>query len=99
MFIVLLRFAENRAEAGRFMDGHKAWIGRGFADGVFLMAGTLQPGLGGAILAHAETPAALRARVDADPFVAEGVVTAEVLEIDPARTDDRLAFLLAPPAA
>ncbi|GHD59926.1 hypothetical protein GCM10017083_45240 [Thalassobaculum fulvum] len=99
MFIVMLRFAENRAEAGRHMDGHKAWIARGFADGVFLVVGSLVPGLGGAVVAHATTRADLQARVAADPFVAENVVTAEILEIEPARADERLAFLLNAPAA
>jgi hypothetical protein len=29
-----------------------------------------------------------------DPFVAEGVVSAEILEIAPGRADERLKFLL-----
>jgi hypothetical protein len=29
-----------------------------------------------------------------DPFVAESVVTAEILEITPAKADERLTFLL-----
>ena len=97
MFIVLLKFADNRADAGRHMEGHRAWLKRGFDDGVFLLAGTLQPGIGGGILADGTSPAELQARVGDDPFVAEKVVTAEILEIAPARADDRLAFLL--PAA
>lgn len=93
MFIVLLKFAANKAEAGRFMDGHKAWIQRGFDDGVFLLVGGLQPNAGGGIVAHATSLADLQNRVNNDPFVAEGVVSAEILEIDPARTDERLSFL------
>jgi hypothetical protein len=31
--------------------------------------------------------------VDEDPFVAEGIVSAEILEVAPTRLDDRLAFL------
>jgi hypothetical protein len=38
--------------------------------------------------------AELQARVDADPFVAENVVSAEIMEIAPARADERLGFLL-----
>ncbi len=95
MFIVFLRFADNKAQAGAFMDGHNVWIKRGFDDGVFLVSGSLQPKLGGAVIAHGVTRAELQDRVDADPFVAEGVVTAEILEISPAKTDERLSFLLA----
>jgi len=94
MFVVILKFSENKGRAGEFMDGHKDWLQRGFDDGVFLLAGSLLPGLGGAILADGIKPGALRALVDADPFVAENVVSAEIIEIKPSRADDRLAFLL-----
>lgn len=95
MFVVLLRFSGDRREAGRFMDGHKAWIERGVADGVFLLVGSLRPDLGGGILAHNTTRDDLERRVAEDPFVAEAIVTPEILEIAPARTDERLAFLAA----
>lgn len=94
MFIVLLRFSDNRDRAGEFMPGHRDWLKRGFDDGVFLLAGTLQPGLGGGILAHGTSLPELRERVDDDPFVAENVVRAEIVEMAPARADERLAFLL-----
>jgi uncharacterized protein YciI len=94
MFVVLLRFSDNKGRAGQFMDGHKEWIRRGFADGVFLVAGSLQPNLGGGIVAHNTSLPDLRSRVNDDPFVAEGVVSAEIVELTPSRTDERLAFLL-----
>lgn len=93
MHIVLLKFSENKAEADRHMSAHRAWLKRGFDDGVFLLAGSLQPGLGGGILVHGITDHALRSRLDEDPFVTEKVVTAEILALDPALTDPRLAFL------
>jgi len=95
MYVVLLKFAENRAKAPDFMDGHNAWLRDGFEAGVFLAAGSLQPGAGGGILAHDASREALQARIEADPFVAEGVVAAEVLEIALGRTDPRLDFLKA----
>ncbi len=94
MFIVLLRFSDNKAKAGQFMEGHKEWIKRGFDDGVFLLAGSLQPNLGGGVVAHNTSLSDLRSRVNADPFVAEKVVTAEILEISPSKTDARLNFLV-----
>jgi uncharacterized protein YciI len=95
MFIVLLRFSANKGEAGRHMDGHKAWIARGFDDGVFLLVGNLQPQSGGGIVAHRTSLAELQARVNADPFVVEDVVKAEIVEITPSRADERLGFMLA----
>ncbi len=94
MFVILLKFSENKSNAGQHMEGHKAWISNGFSDGVFLLAGSLQPGLGGSILAHNASLAELEERVNADPFVAENVVSAEILEIAPSRADARLEFLL-----
>ena len=77
------------------MDGHNAWIKRGFDDGVFLLVGGLQPSLGGGILAHNISRTDLEKRVNEDPFVAEGVVSVEILEIAAAKADERLQFLLA----
>lgn len=95
MFIVLLKFSNNKGQAGQFMDGHKEWLKRGFDDEVFLLAGSLQPNLGGSIVAHNTSLPDLQNRVNDDPFVAEGVVTAEILEISPSKADERLEFLIA----
>ncbi len=94
MFVVLLKFSANKGQAGQFMEGHKDWIKRGFDDGVFLLVGNLQPNLGGALVVHNASLAELQARVNKDPFVAENVVTADILEIAPSRADERLKFLL-----
>ncbi|MDY7100004.1 MAG: hypothetical protein S0880_02345 [Actinomycetota bacterium] len=95
MFVVLLRFTEHKSRAAELMDGHNAWIRRGFDDGVFLMAGSLQPGLGGAVVAHGVSRDDLERRVGDDPFVAHGVVAPEICEITPGRTDARLDAVLA----
>jgi len=94
MFVVLLRFAGDKGRAGEFMQGHRDWIARGFDDGVFLLVGSLQPALGGGIVAHNTSLAELERRVADDPFVVENIVRAEIFEIEPARADARLAFLL-----
>jgi len=94
MFIVLLKFSSNKGQAGQFMEGHKQWIKRGFDDGVFLLVGSLQPNLGGGILAHNTSLPDLQSRVSNDPFVAENVVSAEILEIAPSSADDRLKFIV-----
>lgn len=94
MFIVLLTFAENKALASQFMAGHNQWLQQGFDDGVFLLAGSLQPNLGGSIVAHQVTRSALEDRLRADPFVQQHVVTTEILEISPKKAEARLSFLL-----
>ncbi len=94
MFVVLLKFSGNKSQVSQFMEGHNEWIRRGFDDGVFLLVGNLQPNLGGGIVAHNTTLSDLQSRVNDDPFVAENVVSAEILEITPSKADERLKFLL-----
>lgn len=95
MFVVLLKFSSNKGQAGQFMEAHRQWIQRGFDDGVFLLAGNLQPSLGGAILVQNTSRSRLVARVNEDPFIAQNIVSAEIIEIAPSRADARLEFLLA----
>ena len=94
MFIILLKFSENKGKAGKFMEVHNEWIKRGFEDGVFLLVGSLQPGQGGSVIAHNTSLTKLQARVNEDPFVIENIVIADILEIDPKKADDRLSFLV-----
>lgn len=94
VFVVLLRFTAAREKAQHFMDGHKLWLKQGFDAGVFLLAGSLEPGPGGAILAGNTSRDELEKRVSEDPFVIEGIVTAEIIGMEPGRADERLKFLL-----
>jgi uncharacterized protein YciI len=94
MFIVLLELSINRGQSQRHLPGHQQWLQRGFDDGVFVLAGGLEPRLGGAIVAQASSRSELERRVEADPFVAEKVVSARILEISPSKADERLQFLL-----
>ncbi len=93
MFIVLLKFSDNKGQASQFMEGHKEWIKRGFDDGVFALVGSLQPNLGGGIVAYNTSLPDLQTRVNDDPFVVENVVSAEILDITPSKSDERLQFL------
>lgn len=76
------------------MDAHNQWLKKGFDDGAFLLAGSLQPALGGGILAQGVSIDEVYAVVSQDPFVKENVVTAEVFELDAKKADERLQFLL-----
>ena len=69
-----------------------AWIKSCF--GVFLLAGSLQPDLGGGIVVHNISLEDIQSRVNNDPCVAEKVITAEIPEIKPVKTDERFSFLL-----
>lgn len=94
MFIVLLKFAQNRANAGHYMQAHKDWITRGREAGIFLLVGSLKPAQGGMLLAHNTSLEALKQRVAEDPFMQHQVVSSEIIEVAPNQADQRLAFLL-----
>ena len=94
MYILFLKFSDKKSQAGQFMEGHRAWVKRGFDDGVFLLAGSLEPGMGGGILAHNTSLPDLQKRVNEDPFVVKNIVSAEIIELDPAKADERLQFLV-----
>jgi len=61
---------------------------------VFLLAGSLQPQQGGAIISNEKSRQDLDDRISRDPFVEHGVVSAEVLEISPAKAAESMQFLL-----
>jgi uncharacterized protein YciI len=94
MYFVSLKFSHKKAAASRLMQAHNDWLQKGFSDGVFLLSGTLQPKIGGGIIAHNTSLDELRQRVDSDPFVAQGVVAADIVEFTPSKVDKRLEFLL-----
>lgn len=93
MFVIFLKFARNKSRAPEFMAAHNEWIKQGFEDGVFLVTGSLAGGAGGAILAHGLPLEKLQSLLNADPFVAQGVVTPEIHEFKPGRTAPGLEFL------
>jgi uncharacterized protein YciI len=94
MLIVLLRFLTSKANAIQFMDGHNSWLNDGCAKGAFLLAGTIQPKLGGAILTRNATLEQIQAMVNKDSFVYEGVVTAEIIEITPSKAAPQMGLFL-----
>lgn len=95
MFIIYLRFSENKSAASNFMPAHNEWIAQGFEDGIFQCVGSLTPEGGGAILATGESREEIERRVNADPFVKHNVVVAQIAEVDVKKTTPALDFLKA----
>lgn len=93
MFIIFLKFAQHRANAGEWMEAHKVWLQQGFDEGVFIASGSLQNKQGGVILAHHIDRNALNKRLAADPFVEHSIVNAEVIDVSLSKLDPRLAFI------
>jgi uncharacterized protein YciI len=93
MYVVLLRLADGSLVSDH-LEGHRQWLQRGFDDNVFLLTGGIPQRGGGAIIAAGVSPQELSTRLEEDPFVAHGVVTPEVVELQTTMSDPRLAFLV-----
>ena len=93
MYFILLTFTGQTDRLPQFIEAHKAWLQQGFEDGVFIVAGSITDGEGGAIVAVGEDEDALTVRVAKDPFVSEGIVVPEIIGVAPTLMDSRLDFL------
>lgn len=93
MFIVFLKFSQNKENAKEFMAAHKAWIKQGVDEEAFLVVGSLEPNQGGCIITHNLDRAVLETRLKQDPFVTENVVSAEIHEVTPAICNKSFNFL------
>ena len=98
MFVVFLKFSENKKLAAEYMDTHNQWVKRGVMTAFSLLVGSIQPdsfGLasGGSIVVHNISLGDLHSKITQAPFVLENIVQAEIYEIDPKKVDDRLNFL------
>lgn len=94
MFIIFLKFGENRAQAGQWMAEHNKWLGEGFAAGDFVLAGSLENSQGGVLIARDVGKDALLQRLGQDPFVLQGIVAAEVHAFKPSRLAEGLSAIL-----
>lgn len=93
MFVVLLKFSGDWSQASRLMEGHNMWIKRGIDERAFLVVGSLPANSGGGLIVHGLSREALEAKLQDDPFVAQKIVSPEIIEITPSKTVERLAFL------
>lgn len=95
MFIITLKFSNNKSQASQFMQEHHAWIKHGFDQGIFLLTGSIQPNLGGVIIAVGVSKQVLEDIVSADPFVREDIVRPEIMEIKPSQMTEQLKTIFA----
>ncbi|WP_416368733.1 YciI family protein [Tritonibacter mobilis] len=93
MFVICLKLTADRERISGVLEAHKTWLAQGFEDGVFLLAGALDDGPGGLILAAGEDRTVLEARLATDPFVRDGLVAVDITAFTPSQADPRLSFL------
>ena len=92
--IVTLRYTADLPAIDAAMPRHVAWLAAGFESGAFLAAGRQQPRSGGVIVMRGDRATAEAASAT-DPFVADGLATADVTEFRASFAAPALAGLLA----
>ena len=95
MFIVELSYQVPLEQIDAAMKRHMAFLHRHYAAGTFVLSGRKVPRDGGIILATGGDRAALEAIVAQDPFVAEGLATARVIEFRASQRADDMPSRLA----
>jgi uncharacterized protein YciI len=93
MCVVLLTYTTDLEAVDAHLKAHGAWLRQGFEAGVIVVAGRRTPRTGGVILFRGEKEAVEKVAAS-DPFVAEGVATAEVIPFTATLAATALADLL-----
>ncbi len=94
MFVLVLTYTKPLEEVDALMRDHMAWLNAGYRDGHFVVSGRQIPRTGGVILARGDDREEIEAIAAADPFVAGGVATAEIIQFRASQTADGLDELL-----
>ena len=88
MFVLLLTYTRPLDEVDALMRKHMAWLDEHYAAGRFVVSGRQIPRRGGVILARGDDHDEMERIAAADPFVAGGVATCEVIQVRASQTAD-----------
>jgi uncharacterized protein YciI len=92
--LILLDYDPSLEAVDAQLKHHVAWLEKGFAEGVFLIAGRQDPRTGGVIVARGRKAEA-EALAATDPFVTSGVASARVIQFNASFALPEIAALLA----
>lgn len=91
---ILIDYGPSIEAVDAQLKDHVAWLEKGFAEGVFLVAGRQDPRTGGVIVASGRKAEA-EALAATDPFITSGVATARVIQFNASFAAPEIAALLA----
>ena len=91
--LILLSYVRSLDAIDAQLQAHVDWLERGFAEGLFLVAGRRDPRTGGVILVRGRKPE-VEKLAQSDPFVASGVAEAEVVAFNASFAAPALAQII-----
>lgn len=94
MFVVELVYKADLDEIDKAMRAHVAFLNRHYRAGTFLVSGRKIPRDGGIILAVGPSREAIEALMREDPFCAQGLAEARVIEFRASQRSPRLEELM-----
>ena len=94
MFVVTLNYVADLSDIDAAMPRHMAFLRRQYEEGIFLVSGRQVPRVGGVIVAADRPREDLEQRIAQDPFVAEGLAEATIVEFNASQTAPHLKGLL-----
>src|SRR5260370_4733500 len=93
MYAIVLRYKRPLSEIDKHVDAHRAWLGKNYADGTFLVSGRQRSGAGGFILAAAVGRGPLDAALANHPFGQKDLAGYVSIRVAPAMAGLRTVFL------
>ncbi|MBB6253264.1 YciI family protein [Nitrospirillum iridis] len=83
LFSITVSYTRPLDEVKEHLDAHKEWLVRHIKAGAILVAGPLQQGQGGFILAHAQDGSEIATMIADDPLDRHGVASFDIQACDP----------------
>jgi len=94
MFIIQLTYKVPLAEVDQYLEEHKLFLKKYYAQGVILLSGRKQPRNGGIILAQAENMSGIHNIIGEDPFYRNGIAEYQVTEFLPSMANEAWQTLI-----
>lgn len=94
MFIIQLTYKVPLAEVDQYLEEHKLFLKKYYAQGVIQLSGRKQPRNGGIILAQAENMSGIHNIIREDPFYRNGIAEYQVTEFLPSMANEAWQTLI-----
>ncbi|CDZ87091.1 YciI family protein [Rhodococcus ruber] len=85
MFVIASTYTRPFSRDEAVVAEHLAFVDRCYEDGYFVASGPRQPFTGGLIIAHGDSEDQVRALMQEDPFVRDGVAHYEFMHSRPSK--------------
>jgi uncharacterized protein YciI len=94
-FLIFIRYTAPISDIELHTASHRAFLQEGYDSGMLLMSGPLVPRTGGVLIARADSPEQVMAFLARDPFTLAGVVSHELIEFKPVKSQAFVADWIA----